>query len=47
MIVENALLGVEAANKAGIRCIVVSNYTALTIENFKSVIDEDRTLKDT
>jgi hypothetical protein len=25
----------------------VLNDTALTIENFKSVIDEDRTLKDT
>jgi hypothetical protein len=47
MIVENAPLGVEAANKVGIQCIVVLNDTALTIKNFKSVIDEDRTLKDT
>jgi beta-phosphoglucomutase len=47
LIVENAPLGVEAANKAGIQCIVVLNNTALTIEDFKSVIDEDRILKDT
>ena len=40
-------LGVEAANMAGIQCIVVLNDTALTIEDFKSVIDEDRILKDT
>ena len=47
LIVENAPLGVEAANKAGIQCIVVLNNTALTIEDLKSVIDEDRILKET
>jgi beta-phosphoglucomutase len=29
LIVENATLGVEAANKAGIPCIVMSNNTTL------------------
>jgi beta-phosphoglucomutase len=48
LILENAPLGVKAANKAGIQCIVlINNNTALTIEDFKSVIDDYRTLKDT
>ena len=47
LILENAPLGVKAANKAGIQCIVLLNNTALTIEDFKSVIDDYRTLKDT
>jgi beta-phosphoglucomutase-like phosphatase (HAD superfamily) len=47
LIAENAPLGVEAANKAGIQCIVVLNNTSLTIQDFISVIDEDRTLKET
>jgi beta-phosphoglucomutase len=47
LIVENAPLGVEAAHKAGIQCIVVLNNTSLTIQDFISVIDEDRILKET
>ncbi|HEY9386746.1 MAG TPA: HAD-IA family hydrolase [Nitrososphaeraceae archaeon] len=47
LIVENAPLGVEAANKAGIQCIVTLNNTPLNIEDFKSLIDKDRILKET
>lgn len=47
LVVENAPLGVEAANKAGIQCIVVLNNTPLTIQDFKSVIGEDKILKET
>ena len=42
IIVENAPLGVEAANKAGIQCIVVLNNTPLTIEDFTNTINNDR-----
>jgi beta-phosphoglucomutase len=47
LVVENAPLGVEAANKGEIDCIVVLNNTPLIIQDFKSVIDEDRILKET
>jgi beta-phosphoglucomutase len=47
LIVENAPLGIEAANRAGIQSVVVLNNTPLTIEDFKSVIVEDRILKET
>lgn len=47
LVVENAPLGVEAANKAGIQCIVALNNTPLTFQDFKSLIDEDRILKET
>ena len=47
LVVENAPLGVEAANKGEIECIVVLNNTPLTIHDFKSIIEEDRILKET
>ncbi|MRN68588.1 MAG: HAD-IA family hydrolase [Nitrosopumilales archaeon] len=47
LIVENAPLGVEAANRAGIPCIVVLNNTPLDTTDFKSLISEERILKRT
>ena len=47
IIVENAPLGVEAANKAGIQCIVVLNNTPLIIEDFTNMINNDRIFKET
>ena len=47
IIVENAPLGVEAANKAGIQCIVVLNNTPLTIEDFTNMINNDRIFEET
>ena len=37
-VAENAPLGVEAANNAGIPCIVVLNNTPLNIQDFRSII---------
>jgi beta-phosphoglucomutase len=47
LVVENAPLGVEAANRAGIPCIVVLNNTPLDTTAFKSLISEERILKRT
>jgi HAD superfamily hydrolase (TIGR01509 family) len=47
VVVENAPLGVEAANKAGIQCIVTLNTTPLEISDFKDLISEDRIFRDT
>ena len=47
IVVENAPLGVQAANKAGIACIVTLNNSILKISDFKSLIDEDRIFKNT
>jgi beta-phosphoglucomutase len=47
VVVENAPLGVEAANKAGIQCIVTLNTTPLEISDFKDLISEDRIFPDT
>ena len=47
LVVENAPLGVEAANRAGIPCIVVLNNTPLDTTDFKSLIAEERILKRT
>ncbi len=47
LVVENAPLGVEAANKAGIQCIVVLNNTPLKIQDFQSIIVDDRIFKET
>jgi HAD superfamily hydrolase (TIGR01509 family) len=47
LIVENAPLGVEAANNAGISCIVVLNNTPLNIQDFRSVISDDKIFKET
>ena len=42
IIVENAPLGVEAANKAGIRCILTLNNTPLDISSdFNNLISEE------
>jgi beta-phosphoglucomutase len=46
LVVENAPLGVEAANKAGIHCVVVLNNSPLKVQDFKAVINEDRIFKD-
>jgi beta-phosphoglucomutase len=47
LIAENAPLGVEAANNAGIPCIVILNNTPLNIQDFRSIINEDRIFMDT
>jgi beta-phosphoglucomutase len=47
LVVENAPLGVEAANNAGIPCIVVLNNTPLNIQDFRSVISDDKIFKET
>jgi beta-phosphoglucomutase len=47
VVVENSPLGVEAANKAGIPCIVTLNTSLLKISDFKDIISEDRIFKDT
>ncbi|MDQ6668894.1 MAG: HAD family phosphatase [Thermoproteota archaeon] len=46
-VVENSPLGVEAANRAGIPCIVVLNNTPLDTTDFESLIPEERILKRT
>jgi beta-phosphoglucomutase-like phosphatase (HAD superfamily) len=38
IVVENAPLGVKAANNAGIRCIVTLNNTPLKISDFEGLI---------
>ena len=47
IVVENAPLGVQAAIKAGIQCIVTLNNSKLKISDFKDLIDENRIFKDT
>src|SRR5947209_7969624 len=47
IVVENAPLGVEAANRAGIPCIVVLNNTPLGALDFKPLVSEERILKRT
>lgn len=47
LVVENAPLGVQAANKAGIECIVTLNNSTLTISDFKGLIEEDRVFEST
>jgi beta-phosphoglucomutase len=47
IVVENAPLGVKAANSAGILCIVTLNRSPLAISDFKGLIPEDRVFKDT
>jgi beta-phosphoglucomutase len=51
IVVENSPLGVEAANKAGLECIITLNNTPLDIQNdFKEVMSADPkkiTFKDT
>jgi beta-phosphoglucomutase len=51
LVVENSPLGVEAANKAGLECVITLNNTPLDIQNdFKEVMSADPkkiTFKDT
>lgn len=47
VVVENAPLGVKAANNASMPCIVTLNTSPLTIDDFKGLISDDRIFKDT
>jgi beta-phosphoglucomutase len=47
IVVENAPLGIKAANDAAIPSIVTLNTSPLTIADFKELISEDRIFKDT
>jgi HAD superfamily hydrolase (TIGR01509 family) len=47
IIVENAPLGVEAANNAGIKCIVTLNNTRLEISDFNGLISSECIFPDT
>ena len=47
IVVENAPLGVQAANNAGIKCIVVLNNSPLMISDFKSLTSQDEIFKET
>jgi beta-phosphoglucomutase len=47
VVVENAPLGVKAANSAGIPCIVTLNTSPLAISDFKGLISEQRIFKNT
>jgi beta-phosphoglucomutase-like phosphatase (HAD superfamily) len=47
IIVENAPLGVKAANAAKIKSIVALNTSSLTIADFKGLINRDRIFRDT
>ena len=44
LIVENAPLGVQAANNAGIKCIVVLNSSPLSILDFKGIIEDEKNI---
>jgi beta-phosphoglucomutase len=47
VVVENAPLGVKAANSAGIPCIVTLNTSPLAISDFKGLISEEGIFKNT
>ncbi|MFL6469701.1 MAG: hypothetical protein ACJ71H_02505, partial [Nitrososphaeraceae archaeon] len=47
IVVENAPLGVQAANNAGIKCVVVLNNSPLMVSDFKSLISQDQIFKET
>jgi beta-phosphoglucomutase len=47
LVVENAPLGVRAANNAGIRCIVTLNNTPLKTSDFDRLISEELIFPDT
>jgi beta-phosphoglucomutase len=47
IVVENAPLGVKAANNAGIRCIVTLNNTPLNISDFEGLIADESIFPDT
>ena len=47
VVIENAPLGVKAANNAGIDCFVVLNNTPLTRVDFESIIPQDKIFEKT
>jgi HAD superfamily hydrolase (TIGR01509 family) len=47
IVVENAPLGIKAANNAGIRCIVTLNNTPLKISDFEGLIADESIFPDT
>ena len=47
IVVENAPLGVKAANNAGIRCIVTLNNTPLKISDFEGLIPSESIFQNT
>jgi beta-phosphoglucomutase len=47
LVVENAPLGIKAANDAGMPSIVTLNTSPLAIDDFKGLISEDKIFKDT
>jgi beta-phosphoglucomutase len=47
LVVENAPLGVKAANKAGIRCILTLNNTPLELSDFEGLVSPEQTFQDT
>ena len=47
LVVENAPLGVQAANKAGIECIVTLNNTPLKISDFEGLVEHESIFPDT
>jgi beta-phosphoglucomutase len=42
LIIENAPLGVQAAKRAGAKCIVVLNASPLTVDDFRGLIDNEK-----
>jgi beta-phosphoglucomutase-like phosphatase (HAD superfamily) len=47
LVVENASLGIKAANNAGIGCIVTLNNTPLKISDFHGLISDESIFPDT
>jgi beta-phosphoglucomutase len=47
IVIENAPLGIDAANTAGIQSLVVLNNSPLNLRDFDGKIDKSRILKDT
>jgi beta-phosphoglucomutase-like phosphatase (HAD superfamily) len=47
IVVENAPLGIKAANNAGIECIVTLNNTPLKISDFHDLISDESIFPDT
>jgi len=42
--VENAPLGVQAANRAGVRCVVVLNSSPLSPRDFRELIKDEKNI---
>jgi beta-phosphoglucomutase len=47
IVIENAPLGIDAANAAGIQSLVVLNNSPLVPRDFEGKIEKSRILKDT